>query len=195
LSDKILQYRKQSGIEIGVLIVESLKGAPLEDYAHDVFAKWGIGQKARNNGALLLIATGDRKARIEVGYGLEGALTDLECGRIVSRNAPMADAFRGGDYAGGIGAAVDGMIAGIAGDYEAPPVTSSGDAPPATLIFIMLMLFVLFARFRRRARIGGPGGWSRGPFGGFGGLGGGSSSGGFSFGGGSSGGGGASGGW
>ena len=199
LSDKILQYRQKSGIEIGVLIIESLEGAALEDYAHDVLVKWGIGRKDKDNGALLLVAIQDRKARIEVGYGLEGALTDLECGRIVSRNSPMADAFRAGDYARGMSAAIDGMIAGIAGDYEAPARDASGSVPLGALVFFMFfMAAIALSHIRRRARFGGPGGWSHGPFGGMG-LGGGSSSGGsgggFSFGGGSSGGGGASGGW
>lgn len=199
LNEKILEYRRQSGIEIGVLIIESLDGAPLEDYAHDVFARWGIGAKDRDNGALLLVAIQDRKARIEVGYGLEAALTDLECGRIVSRNSPMADAFRAGDYAGGVSAAIDGMIAGIAGDYEAPSPEGSGGVPFGMMIFFMfIMISIVMSRIRKRARVGGPGGWSHGPFGGVG-LGSGSSrggsGGGFSFGGGSSGGGGASGGW
>jgi uncharacterized protein len=198
LSKKIVAYRDKSQIEIGVLIIPSLEGASLEDYAHDVFKAWGIGRAEKDNGALFLVATTDRKARIEVGYGLEGALTDLECGRIVSRNSPMANAFRGGDYAGGVAAVIDGIEAGIAGDYEPPEKTDSGMAPPFMLLFISVMFMLALIRVRRRARFGAPGGWTHGPFGGMG-LGGGfksgGSGGGFSFGGGSSGGGGASGGW
>jgi len=197
LSSSILQYREASGIEIGVLILESLEEAPLEDYARDVFQAWGIGQKDRDNGALFLAAVNDRKARIEVGYGLESALTDLECGRIVARQSPMADAFRGGDYAGGIAAVIDGIKAGIAGDYEPPASTASGAGVPGPLlVFVIVMIVIVMFRLRDRAQFGAPGSFRHGSFGGFaGGSSGRGSGGGFSFGGGSSGGGGASGGW
>ena len=78
LEAKLLDYRRQTGNEIGVLIIKSLDGAGIEDYAHDVFAKWGIGKSGKDNGVLLLIALNDRKIKIEIGYGLEAEFTDLE---------------------------------------------------------------------------------------------------------------------
>jgi uncharacterized protein len=204
LESRVLAYREQSGHEIGVLIVPTLGDLALEDYAHDVFKAWGIGQKEKDDGVLFLVAIEEKKARVEVGYGLEGELTDLECGRLVNKNSPMAQHFRKGDFAGGVGAVIDGIIAAIGGEYNPPEPKDDGNKGlPALMPFGFVILFALLSLLRRKKsitrRFGGPfGGF--GPFiGGFGGgLGGRSSGGGgggFSFGGGSSGGGGASGGW
>ncbi|HOD65675.1 MAG TPA: TPM domain-containing protein [candidate division Zixibacteria bacterium] len=196
LEAKVLAYRDASGHEIGVLIVPSLEGRGIEDYAHDVFRAWGIGKKGQDNGVLFLAAIEDKRARVEVGYGLEEALTDLEAGRLVSRNSPMAQQFRQGDYAGGVAAVVDGIIEAIGGEY-APP---ESDESPAAAIFPLLVmgLILIVALANAASRRGISGRRFGGPFlGGFGGGfgGGGGGGGGFSFGGGSSGGGGASGGW
>ncbi len=199
LEAKAIGYRDQTGSEIGVLIVPTLGDLPLEDYSHDVFKTWGIGQKDKDNGVLFLVAVEDKKARVEVGYGLEGELTDLECGRLVNKNSPMAQFFRAGDYAGGVDAVLDGIVQAIGGEYNPPKPKNKGkEAIPVFLPFGLAVLFGLLSMFRRRKsggrRFGGPfiGGFGGGALGGFGGGGGG---GGFSFGGGSSGGGGASGGW
>ena len=201
LDAKIQGIRDKSGIEIGVLIIPSLGDNSLDNYAHDVFAKWGIGQKSKDNGVLFLVAIQEHLARVEVGYGLEGELTDLEAGRLVNRNSPMAQLFRGGDYADGTNAVIDGIMQAIGGEYNPPPPKKKGkdNLPPwAPLGFVLFML--LMSVFRRKSvtgrRFGGPfiGGFG-GFGGGFGGGSGGGGGGGFSFGGGSSGGGGASGGW
>jgi uncharacterized protein len=198
LDAKVLAYRKQTGSEIGVLIVSSLGNESIEDYAHDVFNAWGIGKKDKDNGVLFLVAIKQREARVEVGYGLEDKLTDLEAGRLVGRNSPMAKYFRQGDYAAGTGAVLDGIVQAIGGDYN-PPKATDGDrgsgSPLAIPIIIIIFILISIIRRKSSSRRG-----FGGPFwGGFGGgFGGGSSSGGgggFSFGGGSSGGGGASGGW
>nr|MBN2278556.1 TPM domain-containing protein [candidate division Zixibacteria bacterium] len=198
LDAKILAYRKLTGNEIGVLIIPTIGNRSLEDYAHDVLRAWEIGKKDKDNGVLFLAAIQERKARIEVGYGLEGTLTDLECGRLVNRNSPMAQNFRNDDYAAGIGAVLDGIVEAIGGDYD-PPEPKNGGEDILSLIFpfVFFVMFIIIAIFRRKGIIsrtfGGPfsGGFGGGSFGG-GSSGGG---GGFSFGGGSSGGGGASGGW
>ncbi len=199
LEQKILDYRAQSTNEIGVLIVKSLDGAPIEDYAKDVYAKWGIGKKGKDNGVLFVMSVADRKARLEVGYGLEGELTDLESGRIVARNSPMASAFRTNDYYGGVNAVIDGIIQSIGGEYNPPQSKNSRGRNPVSFIIVMIIgAAVLLMRIFGGGMTGG----FRGPFGGgwasggmFSGGGGGGGGGGFSFGGGSSGGGGASGGW
>lgn len=206
LEAKIIQYRDQSGHEIGVLIVPTLGDQALETYAYDVFKAWGIGQKGKDDGVLFLIALEEKKARVEVGYGLEGELTDLECGRLVNKQSPMAQRFREGDFAGGVSAVVDGIIVAIGGEYNPPkPKDKDGKGFAAFVPFGFILFFLLLSILRRKKsinkRFGGPfGGF--GPFiGGFGGglgggsFGGGGGGGGFSFGGGSSGGGGASGGW
>ena len=198
LEQKILDYRAQSTNEIGVLIVRSLEGDAIDNYAHDAYAKWGIGKKGKDNGVLFVMSVADRKARLEVGYGLEAELTDLESGRIVSRQSPMATAFRANDYYGGVNAVVDGIIQAIGGEYNPPQSKKDRGRSPASFIIVMIIgAAVLLMRIFGGGMMGG----FRGPFGGgwvSGGLfsgGGGGGGGGFSFGGGSSGGGGASGGW
>ena len=199
LEQKILDYRAQSTNEIGVLIVNSLEGDAIDNYAHDVYVKWGIGKKGKDNGVLFVMSVADRKARLEVGYGLEGELTDLESGRIVARNSPMASAFRANDYYGGVNAVVDGIIQAIGGEYNPPQSKNSSGRNPVSFIIVMIIgAAVLLMRIFG----GGMRGGFRGPFGGgwasgglFSGGSGGGGGGGFSFGGGSSGGGGASGGW
>lgn len=198
LSAKVLDYRETTGAEIGVLIVPTLDNRSIEDYAHDVFKAWGIGQAEQDNGVLFLVAIKERQARVEVGYGLEPELTDIESGRLVSRNSPMAEHFRQGDYAGGISAVLDGIVQAIGGEY-APPARKEKRQFNTSAIPVILFLLVFFVlpilrhRGRSGRRFGGPfiGGFGGGFSGGSGGGGGG----GFSFGGGSSGGGGASGGW
>lgn len=203
LGQKILAYRNSSGNEIGVLIVQSLGDNALENVAVDVFKKWGIGKAQKDNGVLFLVAIEDRKARVEVGYGLEGELTDLEAGRLVSRKSPMADHFRKNDYAGGVEAVIDGIVVAIGGEYKPAGSDDKEEKirrgfPIFGALFLGMMVLSAIAR-RRRSLRGGPGNWwmgGMGGMGGLGGLGGGrGGGGGFSFGGGSSGGGGASGGW
>lgn len=207
LNQKLLDYRTQSGHEIAVLVIPTLGDEALEDYAHKVFNKWGVGKGAEDNGVLFLMALQEKKTRIEVGYGLEGDLTDAESGRLVGRNSPMADHFRSQDWSGGINAVVDGIILAIGGEYTVPQRDNNTERfPIGILIFILFILMIIIGKIidavRGKSSFRG-GGWGTGGgfggFGGLGGLGGGSSGGGggggFSFGGGSSGGGGASGGW
>ena len=195
LEARAVAYRNQTGNEIGILIVPTLGDKSIEDYSYDIFNAWGIGRKGNDNGVLFLAAIKEKKARIEVGYGLEAKLTDLECGRLVGRNSPMARYFRAGDFAAGVEAVMDGIVQAIGGDYNPPP-TKDDDGnegkPLSVLISIIIMIIVIILprRLFPKFRIGGP--FSHG--GGFG-SGGGSVGGGFTFGGGSSGGGGASGGW
>lgn len=197
LASKVIAYRDQTGTEIGVLIVPTIGDQAIENYAYDIYKAWGIGQKGKDNGVLFLVAIQERKARVEVGYGIEEKLTDIESGRLVNGDSPMAQHFRDGDYAGGVGAVLDGIVQAIGGEYDPPkPKNKSRHAIPP-LLPIGLIIFFLAISILRRSRItgrtfGGPfiGGFGGGSFGGGGGGGGG-----FSFGGGSSGGGGASGGW
>lgn len=118
--EQTLEANKQStGNEIAVVTIPSLGGDTIENYAASLFKEWGIGQKGKDNGALLLIAIEDHQMRIEVGYGLEPALTDAISSRII-RNT-LAPAFKQGDYNGGITAAVDQFIKVTGGDASAVP--------------------------------------------------------------------------
>lgn len=201
LEQKIIGYRDKSGNEIGVLIVQSLEGAAIEDFSYDIYKAWGIGAKGKDNGVLLVIALDERRTRLEVGYGLEGDLTDIESSRLIRKDAPMSELFRQGKFADGIGAGIDGIIQAIGGEYNPPKKKkSSKDIPFPIIGLAIFMLFFVLPAIRRGARgskwtMGGPFGGFGGGLGGGRGFGGGGGGGGFSFGGGSSGGGGASGGW
>jgi uncharacterized protein len=189
-----------------IAIVPSLDGQAIEDLAVHVVETWGLGQKDRNNGVLLLIALKDRKARIEVGYGLEDRLTDALSRRILEDH--LFPAFRKGDYAAGVLATCDGIIAATRGAYVAAPRKRRATPHLAMLVpLVILVVFILIGlqggngmsgRGRRRYYRSGPFWWGGGGGfggGGFGGGGGGGGFGGFSGGGGLSGGGGASGSW
>src|SRR4029079_8576450 len=96
--------------------IPSLDGEEIEPYANRLFRFWKLGQAGENNGVLLLVAKNDRKMRIEVGYGLEGTLTDLHTKLIIEND--MVPAFRAGDFSGGISKAVDDMIMVLEGNPE-----------------------------------------------------------------------------
>jgi uncharacterized protein len=100
LSDSLQAHEKRTGNQIAVLTIATLDGESIEDYAVRVFESWKLGQKGRDNGVLIVVAPNDRRMRIEVGYGLEGTLTDAMAGRIVQN--VMTPKFKNGDFDGGI---------------------------------------------------------------------------------------------
>ena len=197
--DRFLRnFEKTDSTQIVVLTVPSLEGEPLEDYSIQVAQAWGIGQKGKDNGALLLIAKKEHKIRIEVGYGLEGRLTDLISGRIVDN--VIEPRFKAGDFDGGVVAGVAAMAKAVRGEYKGTGNTGhSRERHPLGLLGMLLFFapWLIFLGGGRRARRRHTGFWIGGPpfGGGFGGGGGGFGGGGFSGGGGGFGGGGASGGW
>lgn len=203
LTEILQQHEKQTSNQIVVVTLDDLQGYTIEEYGYQLGRHWKIGKKGKDNGVLLIIAPKDRKVRIEVGYGLEGALTDALSANII--HTKILPKFRGGDFDGGVIAGVQSIIAAINNEYVAEP-TDSGDNRKLAflvgifLLFIMLQLFgasVLGSpngsRNYRRGRYGGY--YGGGGFGGYGGGGGGFGGGGFGGGGGGFGGGGASGGW
>src|SRR3954468_10377311 len=97
---KLAALEKETGAQVAVLTIDSLNGDPLEDYSHRVAQTWKLGQQGKDNGVLLFIVKNDRKMRIEVGYGLEGQLTDLQTH--VIQDETIRPAFQRGDYDGGI---------------------------------------------------------------------------------------------
>lgn len=186
-------FEKSDSTQITVLTIPTLDGEVLENYSLKVFDSWKIGQKGKDNGALLLIAKAEKKVRIEVGYGLEGRLTDLLSGRIIDNE--ITPKFKQGDFDGGIVAGVVGIAEAVRGEYTGTGKTHSRKkkSSPFGLIFLLFFLGPLLGRFGgRRSRRSGI--FFGGPFIG-GGGGGGFGGGGFSGGGGGGGGGGASGGW
>lgn len=117
LENQLNAYEDSTSNQIAILIVSSLDGEIIEEYSLRVAEKWGLGQEAKDNGALLLIAVSDHKMRIEVGDGLEGVLTDAISSRII-RNE-IAPNFRKDDYDGGVQAGINAMISAIGGEYTA----------------------------------------------------------------------------
>lgn len=105
---------KQSSAEPVVVIVPDLSGADIDDYATELFSLWGIGKKDKDNGVLVLISTGDRRAAIRTGYGVEGVLPDVIASRIIRND--MAPHFREGDYEGGVLAALNTIHAALTDD-------------------------------------------------------------------------------
>jgi uncharacterized protein len=225
ITQKLAAYEAKSSDQVVVVTVPSLDGEEIEPYSNRLYRAWALGQKQENNGVLLVVAPNDRKVRIEVGYGLEGTLTDL-MSKLIIENA-ITPNFRSGDFAGGISKGVDGILTVLSGDgaeLEARAKRNIQEEPSSdidwfTVIFFLIWGSIFFGGFAmavlapRFGRKIGPGqyewlgmhidtrpGRSSGGGGwtsGGGGWssGGGSSGGGFSGGGGSSGGGGASGSW
>lgn len=202
LEEKLFQFESQTSNQIAVLIIPSLEGDALEDYSIRVTDAWKLGDKGKDNGILLLVVINDRKMRIEVGYGLEGALTDLISSSII-RNE-IAPEFRNGNYFVGIDAGITSIMKATQGEYQGDPNKyRRSEREPGNLLFglIFFLFFLpLFFGMGKRGRRGllwallfsnmfrGGGGNGGGGFGGGG-------FGGFSGGGGGFGGGGSSGGW
>ncbi len=195
LATQLTQFQKASGMQLVVVTLPNLQGYPIEDFGYQLGRAWGIGQKDKNNGVLLIVAQSEHRVRIEVGYGLEGTLTDALCANIIQ--TVMLPRFKTGQFPDGIEQGVQAIQAALRGEYQsaAPPEGANQHSRGMGLLIFMLMLgAVIFLR-----SLGGPGGGMGGRRGLFlpglflgGGFGGG---GGFSGGGGSFGGGGASGGW
>ena len=188
LQTKLKQFETAESTQIVILTLQSLKGDPIEDFSIKVAEAWKIGQKGKDNGVLLIVSKDDHKVRIEVGYGLEGKLTDLMAGRIVRDE--IVPAFKAGRFDEGFTKGVTAIIAAAHGEYKANPRTQrNGDKPSMTLLLIIFaVIYVVYQIFRRFFWGGSGGGF-------FGGGGGGSNDDNFSGGGGSFGGGGSSGDW
>lgn len=194
LNYRLKTFEDSTTNQLVMLMIATLNDYPIEYYSHEVAQKNKIGTEKNDNGALLFITKNDKKLRIEVGYGLEGALPDALANSII-RNV-IVPHFKKNSFYSGISAGIDAIISAIAGEYKADRDISDDDdeGTPfiSTIIMIIFGLFMFLFRGRRRRR----GGLIY--FGGLGGGRGGSSSGsfgGFSGGGGSFGGGGSSGSW
>jgi uncharacterized protein len=211
LTQKLADLEAKSTDQVVVVTLKSLQGTSIEDYGYQLGRHWQIGQKDKNNGVLLIVAPNERKVRIEVGYGLEGTLTDL-VSRFIIENS-ILPRFRANDYPGGINRGVDDIIQVLTSDAEEWKLRAA-KRPDSTpdwvailliifVIFIFFMVFAMMVNASSRAQPGkrgrgspwivipsdsGSSSWSSGSSGS-------SWGGGFSGGGGSFGGGGSSGSW
>ncbi|HTM71901.1 MAG TPA: YgcG family protein [Pseudolabrys sp.] len=208
IEQKSAELEEKSGIQLVVATVNSLEGQEIEPYANELFRKWALGEKKKNNGVLLLVAPNERRVRIEVGYGLEGTLTDA-LSKVIISNA-MTPRFKAGNFSEGISRGVDDIITVLTTDasewqkrpslrldYQQPVDSTSWIIFAAVFVFFVLLIVSPTFRWlffnivlNVLASSGSSGGSSGGGY-----SGGGGGGGGFSGGGGSSGGGGASGSW
>jgi uncharacterized protein len=218
LTAKLANLEQTTGRQLVVVTLPSLQGYEIEDYGYQLGRAWGIGEKGKNSGVLLIVAPTERKVRIEVGYGLEPILTDALSSVIIQTT--VLPKFKAGDLPGGIVAGTDAVIQQLAlpDDQAKAKAQQAFDVPASTreqsggspfpviivLIVVVLIVMALFSRPARRSGLTGALPWivlnallsGGGRGGGGGGWGGGSSGGGgFSGGGGSFGGGGSSGSW
>ncbi|MBM7061448.1 TPM domain-containing protein [Pseudomonas sp. UL073] len=201
LSAQLAAHEQATGEQLVVVTLPNLQGQAIEEFGYQLGRHWGIGQKGKDNGALLLIARDERKIRIEVGYGLEERLTDAQSSVIIQQ--VIAPAFKAGNYAQGISDGVAAMLQVLGGEPLAESSRAQQDEQqvPSFAPLLLLLLIIVISLFGRGGGLGGMllggllgSGVGRGG-GGFGGGGFGGGGGGFGGGGGGFGGGGASGGW
>jgi len=161
LEERLRLLEEETGAQVAVLTIPSLEGDPLEDFSMRVVDTWKLGRADADNGVLILIARDERRMRIEVGYGLEGALTDAQSGRIIDHL--MAPRFREGDFNGGIGAAVEAVSSAIRGEPVELPEKGTEAVGFNPGSFIFLLIFGLpFINIALAAR--GAAGWIVGIF-------------------------------
>lgn len=201
LNKTLEDFERETSSQVVVAVFQKMESdSSIEDYTVRVAQSWKAGQKGKDNGAVLFVFIQDRKMYLQVGYGLEGALPDALCKRIIEDE--IKPHFKSGNYDAGLTAGVTAILAATKGEYKGSGRTVAGgqagphDPMPKFLFFLFLfaVFFVIISLARRGGRSGwiiSSGGWSRGS----GGWSGGSSGGGFSGGGGSFGGGGAGGSW
>lgn len=218
LNQKLIAYDDSTSNQIAVVIISSTGIYPIEDMALQILRRWGVGgQEKKDNGIVLLVAKDDRRVRIEVGYGLEGAIPDMVAASIIDHS--IVPRFKAGDFYGGLEDGTNAIIEAAAGEYKAPKgygKSKDKGGGFSKIIVALVILVILFSLFSGGSRGGGGyvsrrgykgwmgpvwpvGGWLSGGGGGWSGGGGGGWSGGGGgfggFGGGSGGGGGASGSW
>ncbi len=152
LETKLAAFKQQSGDELAVVSVSSLGEDTIENYAVSLFADWGIGEQGKDNGVLLLVAPNEREVRIEVGYGLEGALTDAQSYWIIQNE--VLPAFKNGDYAAGIEKAVDKIIAAVGGEVipSESPRESGGGLSSDTWFFLIFIVPIWLASILGRSK-------------------------------------------
>ena len=138
IEERLRLLEEETGAQVAVLTISTLDGDPIEDFSMRVVETWKLGREGADDGVLILVARDDRRMRIEVGYGLEGVLTDAQSGRIIDHL--MAPRFREGDFDGGVDAAVEAVSSAIRGesvDFPEKPAHSTG-VNPASFIFLLI---------------------------------------------------------
>src|SRR6187200_3573593 len=147
IEQKLADLEAKSGIQLVVATINSLEGQEIEPYANELFRTWKLGEKAKNNGVLLLVAPKERRVRIEVGYGLEGTLTDA-LAKVIITNA-ITPRFKTGDFSDGISRGVDDIITVLttdASEWEKRPSLRLDHQPanePLNWIILLIVIVVV----------------------------------------------------
>jgi len=152
LEPKLIDLETKSGIQLVVATVTSLGGEEIEPYANELFRSWKLGEKTKNNGVLLLVAPNERRVRIEVGYGLEGALNDATSSRII--RDVIVPRFKQDDFYGGISAGVDSIIRVVNGEPLPAPAQTRGEADGIGSLLPILFVMAVVAGGLLRALLG-----------------------------------------
>jgi len=152
LENKLVQFEKETSNEVAVAIIPNLQDETIENFAVKLFEDWRIGKQGNDNGVLVLVVMEDRQMKIEVGYGLEGALTDAQSNWII--NQAMKPAFRNNDYYGGLDGAVSQIMAATKGEYvpgESQKKTDNG-FNPLEMVWFGVFIFVWLASILGRSK-------------------------------------------
>lgn len=161
LERKLLAYNDSTSTQVTIVMIRSVGPYDISDYAFQLGDKWGIGQKDRDNGLLILAAMEDRKVFIATGYGLEGVIPDILAKRIVEQL--IVPNFRMGNYYEGLDKATDMVFKLASGEYKADKVSSSGEHGGALVFFLLIIfLFVILPLIKNKKdnnnHMGGKGG-------------------------------------
>jgi len=220
LEDKVVAFNDSTSTQLAIVLIKSVGDYDISQYGTMLIREWGIGQKGKNNGVLMLVAINDRKVTIQTGYGIEGALTDAATQQIIQKD--LKPNFKAGNYYAGLNQATDHIIQYTKGEFKADPKAkrqsrNEGKGGSSGFIIIIVIVIIIIVMRNRGGGGGGQvigrrgsaspfwwflagnmlGGSNRGggDWGGFSGGGGFGGGGGGGFGGGSAGGGGSSGSW
>src|SRR5208282_1320505 len=142
---KLKDLEDKSGIQLVVATVKSLQGGDIETFANELFRNWKLGEAKKNNGVLLLVAPNEHKVRIEVGYGLEGTLTDALSSVIIS--SAIVPRFKANDVSGGIERGVDAIISVLTGDsaeWQRKVDVREDDPLGNEWVALVLLLVIIF---------------------------------------------------
>lgn len=160
LNTTLEAHEKKTGNQVVVVTVPGLQGRTIEDFGNRLGRHWGIGEQVRNNGVLLIVAPNDRKVRIEVGYGLEGALTDALAHRIIQNE--ILPHFREGRMTNGISEGVTAILLAIEGEYEAQeswtPFPDTNWEEILVLAVLAIVIAIIVIDFARNEGFSGSGG-------------------------------------
>jgi uncharacterized protein len=149
LEQKLVAFGDSNSTQIAVVIMKSTGDYDINDYGQKLGRAWGIGQKGKNNGILVLVAMGDRKVSIQTGYGAEGALPDIITHQIIQND--ITPRFKDGDYYGGLNAGTDDIIKYTKGEYKADKkAQNKGGGGGSAAILIIIVVVILIIIFRNR---------------------------------------------